>query len=181
MALAAVALGLLHAGPATAACMSAVPSFTSVARTADQVVIGTVSNAELEAPTEYASAFHVTVERVLRGPRQSVIEARDLVTNPACGTVVLARDGDQIALAIRGTEFGYAKQVSAIAYLAGVPHRPDIESMTVTEVYAAAGVPDTAVSPAAHRVGMAGWLVVAATVAACVLALRSWRGLRPSP
>jgi hypothetical protein len=151
-----------------------------VARTADQVVIGAVSNAEIEAPNEYASAFTVSVERVLVGPRQAVIEVRDLVTNPACGTTLMARDGDRIALAIGGTDFGHAKRVSAIAYLAGIPHRPDIESMTVADVYVAAGIPDTAALPAARPVGVAVWLVVAAAIGGCVLALWDRRGSRPS-
>ena len=156
------------------------PSFAKVARTADQVVIGAVSTVEVEAPNEYASAFTVTVESVLVGPIQAVIEVRDLVSNPACATVLLAREGDRIALAIGGTDFGYAKQVSAIAYLAGIPHRPDIESMTVADVHAAAGIPDTAVPPATNPVGRAVWPVAAAVFVGCVLALRSRRGSRPS-
>jgi hypothetical protein len=179
--LAVAAFVLMYARPATAACSSAVPSFMQVARTAEQVVIGTVSDGEPTGPNQYASVFRVTVERVLGGPRQTVIEARDLVTNPACGTLVLARDGDRIALAIGGTAFGYAKRVSAIAYVAGVPHRPDIESMTLAEVYAAVGVPDTAVSRVPPQDGKAGWLVVAAAAAATVLALRSRRASRSSP
>lgn len=154
---AAVLITLGWSASADAACSSAWVTFTEVAPSAERVVIGTVTDAI--PPDDYASAFSVSVEEVLRGPDAPQIELREAINNPACGTVVLARNGDRIALAMGGSALE-SDDVTAIAYLEGVPHRPDIEVMTRAEAYAAAGVelPDTAIEPSRSRAPL-GWVL----------------------
>lgn len=155
--------------------MSVSVTFTEVAPSAARIVIGTVTNARAvdEEGDGYASVFQLTAEEVLRGPDAAVVEVNEAVNNPACGTVVLARNGDRIALAMGGSALG-SDDVSAIAYLDGVPHRPDIEMMSRAEAYAAAGIElsDTAIS-SPRRTAPLGWLLV--VVAAALIAFRQRR------
>ncbi len=163
-AFAAVLITLGWPASVDAACSSAWVTFTEVAPSAARIVIGTVTNATAvdEEGDGYASVFQLTAEEVLRGPAAAVLEVNEAVNNPACGTVVLARNGDRIALAMGGSALG-SDDVSAIAYLAGVPHHPDIEMMSRAQAYAAAGIelPDTAIS-SSRRTAPLGWLLVVA-------------------
>lgn len=163
-----VAVALGWPASAAAACSSAWVTFTEVAPSADRVVIGTVTDAV--PADDYAPVFNVAVEEVLRGPAEAVIEVNQAVNNPQCLTAVLARNGDRIALATGGRAFE-SDDVASIAYLAGVPHRPDIEVMSRADVYAAAGVrlPDTAIAPS-RRAAQLGWVLVG--LAFTVLAAR---------
>ena len=151
---------------ADAACSSEWVSFTEVAPNAERVVIGTVTDGM--PADDYAPLFSVSVEEVLRGPDRGVINLNEAINNPACGTVVLARTGDRIALAIGGSAL-QSDDVTAIAYLEGVPHHPDIEVMTRAEAYAAAGLelPHTAIAPAWSPLG---WVLVG--LAAILIAAR---------
>jgi hypothetical protein len=171
-AFAAVVMTLGWPASADAACSSAWVSFTEVAPSAARVLIGTVANAQALEGDGYASVFHVTVEEILRGPHVAVVEVNEAVNNPACGTVILARDGDRIALAMGGSALG-SDNLSAVAYLAGVPHRPDIEMMSRAEAYAAADIelPDTALW-SSRRTAPLGWLLVVS--AALIVARQRW-------
>ena len=121
-----------------------------------------------------ASAFSLTVQYVLRGSTGRTLELEDLAAGPCSGPVTV-RVGERIAIAFGLSDrllFGDATW-AAVAWIRGTPPRlPDIEQLTVSEVFRTLGVepPETStVTPARQTVPIGLLLVVGLGVLAIVV------------
>lgn len=166
--------------PTHAACASAAPSFSHAVRAADRVVIGTVQDAQT---ADYSSAFILRIEATLRGEPAVFIQVRNLVANPICGTVVIARNGDRIAIAFNGFDFRPPTRLNAVAYISGEPPWEGVEVLTedqIRELVQTSNIPDTALRPLTTSPRAAvGWLLVAAAL--CVVIVDASRSSSARP
>lgn len=102
------------------------PSFTRYAPSATDVIIGTVSWSAL--PGGFASRFTLTVDEVLRGSADPVIEFdrfRSGAPQPVCpeGSVLRVRPGDRLAIGYGARYRGQDALVDVVAYVD--PSEPD--------------------------------------------------------
>lgn len=149
-----LALGLAAVGatPVVADCDGPVPSFRDYAGSADRIVIGDVTAVDPTAPWTddqgRSSRFTLRVRYVLRGQADAVMTLRDLAFLPCADHIIIAREGDRIALALGAT--GFEMTFDTVAWIRGTP--PDffdsIERITVAEVFSLVGTtaPDTAIA-----------------------------------
>jgi hypothetical protein len=180
--LAVFCLGLFAVAPDVAAeCDGPFPSFRHAAATAQRVVVGQVTGI-LPDPGEPIDGrftrFILDGRSVLDGDAV-VIEVRDVISQP-CAGYLLARPGDQVAIAFGGTDFQPPVAVNAIAWLGGVPPpRDGIETVTLQEVYDLVGKPFPKESepPSASTDGKLAGTLIAMGVAGIAL-LTGWIGLR---
>ncbi len=149
--------------------MSSSPSFTRAVEDADRIIIGTVTDA---ASADYAPVFVLEIQVTLRGEPAASTMVTNLVSNPVCGTLVLARNGDRIAIAFNGQDFSPPATVNAVAYLAGTPPASDIEILTEDAIrhLVDGGVPDTATvlgqaSPVLNAIGVSFVLLALLAIA----------------
>jgi hypothetical protein len=138
---------LPRAAPVAAACDGPVPSFRAVVATARRVIVGDVVGVAPSAlsagRTDGRSArFTLRVRNVLRGEAPAVMEIRDLPTQP-CASVVLARTGDRIALALDALDFEPPIHVNTAAWIRGTPFS-GFETITLAQVLSLVGPPATA-------------------------------------
>lgn len=136
--------------PVWAECDGPIPSFRSGASTAKRVVIGDVVSVEPGGLVEdgvdgRSSRFTLHVRYVLRGEAPSLMEIRDLATQP-CAPLVIAADDDRLALAFDAIDFTPPIHVNTVAWIRGAP--PDwigVERITLEEAFALIGLdpPDT--------------------------------------
>ncbi len=84
-----------------------------------------------------SGAFRLEVDHILRGEAPPEMSVDNVPMH--CAGPIEARPGDVIAIALGAHEFN--TEVTAIAFIAGVPHRSDIERLTLTEAYDVTGVP----------------------------------------
>jgi len=182
-----LAIGLSAIGPPSvvAECDGPAISFRTHAASAPTVVIGEVSaiNPDRIVPDDddagRSRAFSLTIQYVLRGSTGRTLELEDLASGPCSGPVTV-RVGERIAIAFGLSDrllFGDATW-AAVAWIQGTPPRlPDIEQLTVSDVFRTLGVepPDTSTAaPARHTVPIGLVLVVVLGVVAIV-------GMRPFP
>jgi hypothetical protein len=167
-----VPIAWLLAVPATtrAACDGPAPSFRRGIETAPTVVVGEVTAVGIEDPAWGRSEFTLRVDHVLRGTAAGVMEIRDLVLQP-CAGLVRANVGDVIALALGATEFETTG--NPIAFIRGAPPRPDIERVTLAQVFALAGLASPA-EPAAVP-----WALIVGGVAVGLVAIIAFRSRHP--
>lgn len=131
-------------------CDGPMPEFDKVVRTAQTIVIGEVvavhpGGAWDPAFGGIASRFTLKIEHLIRGAADEIVEVKDLPSQP-CSSVIGARLGDRIALAVNGTAFTPPVQANMIAWIDGPPP-PDFgggdpagpRSYSVEQVYALAG------------------------------------------
>lgn len=158
--------------PATAECDGPFPSFRSAAPSARQIIIGQVVEAADDRPDRSdgrASTFLLRGWSVLEDSRPVEVQIDDVPTQP-CAGVIVARPGDEIAIAFGGRDFQPPQVVNAVAWLNGAaPQLIGIETVTFVEVYALVGLdapanlPDE-VRPAGEQ--QAPWLLALPLVAA---------------
>ena len=134
------AIALLMPNAASGACSGPGPSFRNGAASAATVVIGTVTDGKEHdgaGPVDgYFRAFRLEVDHVLRGEAPPVMSIDNVPMH--CAGPIEARAGDVIAVALGAHEFD--TEVTAVAFIAGVPHRSDIERLTLAEAYGVTGV-----------------------------------------
>lgn len=141
--------------------------------TAPTVVVGEVMAVGEVDPAWTRSEFTLRVDHVLRGTAPPVMEIRDLVLQP-CAGVVTATVGDVIAIALGAVEF--ETEVNPVAFIRGAPPRSDIERMTLSQVFALAGLP-------APEDGAGGiqvpWLLLVGGAVLCLAAIVAFRPRGP--
>lgn len=150
------------ATPAAAECDGPVPSFREALSTAERVVIGdviTTHGAGLAegGPDGLSSRFTLRVLYAPIGRAPAVMEIHDLPTQP-CATVVAARIGDRIAIALGAVDFTPPVQVNSVAWIRGTPlNFPGVEVTSTFEIFSLLGLspPDTAgaSNPDSDRIG----------------------------
>lgn len=135
------AIAVLVPNAASGACNGPAPSFRHGAASASTVVIGTVTNVnELDGAGPvggYFRAFTLRVDHLLRGEAPPLMSIDNVPMY--CAGPIQVHPGDVIAVALGAHEFD--TEVTAVAFIAGVPHRSDIERVTLAEAYAMTGVP----------------------------------------
>jgi hypothetical protein len=151
-----LAAGLSAAGvqPVSAECDGPIPSFREATSTAKRIVIGDVialtPGGLVEAGADgRSSRFFLQIRYVLRGEAPSVMEIRDLPTQP-CAPSLIAAEGDRLALAFDATDFTPPIKVNTVAWIRGMaPDWIGIETITVPEAFALVGLdpPDTSIEP----------------------------------
>jgi hypothetical protein len=187
-----VAIGLtaiaVTARPAAAECDGPISSFRAVAGSAERVVIGDVAAirdgglAEAWQTGGWSSRFTLQVRYSPVGDAPSTLAIDDLPTQP-CAPVMMAREGDRIAIAFGATDFTPPIRVNTIAVIDGRPYEhPGIETITTSEVFRLLGLvpPDTSTSldegsdpPAPGLLGVIGAALLAGGLA--------WRRSGPRP
>lgn len=167
----------------SAECDGPIPSFRDATSTAKRIVIGdviAVAPGGLVEPGAdgRSSRFFLQVRYVLRGQAPSVMEIRDLPTQP-CAPGLIAAEGDRLALAFDAIDFTPPIKVNTVAWIRGMaPDWIGIEMITVPEAFALVGLnpPDTSAEPEpVDRVEMTPRALLAVTtglLALIVLALR---------
>jgi hypothetical protein len=147
----ALGLAALGATPVAADCDGPVPSFRAYAGSADRIVIGDVIAVDPTAPWTddqgRSSRFTLRVRYVLRGHADAVMTLRDLAFLPCADHIIIAREGDRIALALGATGFEPKITFDTVAWIRGTPPNffDSIERITVAEVFSLVGktAPDT--------------------------------------
>jgi hypothetical protein len=139
-----LALGVLLAPDTVSAeCDGPIPSFRAATATAQRIVVGNVVGVAPGGLSDGAdgrsSRFTLAVLHVLRGEAPHIMEIRDLATQP-CAPVVVARIGDQIAIAFDAVDFDPPLRVNTVAWIAGAPAFDSIERVTVAEAFELAGI-----------------------------------------
>lgn len=138
-----IAFGSLAVSPhqVAAECDGPVPSFRDALSTAKRVVIGDViamRGGGLVKPAVsdgWSSRFTLRVRYTPVGDAQRTMEISDLPTQP-CASVVIAREGDRIALAFDATDFTPPIQVNTVAWIRGTPWDfIGVETITVAEIF----------------------------------------------
>lgn len=146
----------LSTSPALAECVNQAnffPKFTKVAPTAKRIIVGTVGRDQNgHYPTSPVFDFHV--DEVLRGTSPSDIRIFALRSGlPPRGAAgcfrdahVYARTGDVIALAFDGRLPGFARRVTTVAWIEGMPDEfamQHVQKLSLEEVRRIAALPDT--------------------------------------
>lgn len=154
MAAATLAVGALAVGgsPVAAECSGSPPSFRDALSTAERIVVGDVvalrdgGLAEPRPNRQSSSRFTLRIRHVLRGQAPAVIKIRDLVAQP-CAGVIVAREGDRIAVAFDALDYTPPIRVNAVAWIRGTPSGEGNETMTVAGLFRRLGLPppDTAI------------------------------------
>jgi hypothetical protein len=179
----ALAASAATAPRVAAECDGPHPDFGEVVRTAKTIVVGVVVAVHPGGAWDpinggLASHFTMHVEHVLRGEADDTAVVKDLASQP-CSTVIGARLGDRIALAVDGTAFTNRVRANMVAWIDGVPppeFGPDSNGRPLTysldEVFALAGLePPTGVLDVAEAVpATTDAPFLAAAVGAVVLA-----------
>lgn len=129
--------------PAIAECDGPFPSFRNVAPSARQIIIGQVVAAaddRADRTDGRTSNFLLRGWSVLEGSRPIEVQIQEVPTQP-CAGVIVARPGDEIAIAFGGRDFQPPQVVNAVAWLSGAaPQLIGIETVTLVEVYALVGL-----------------------------------------
>jgi hypothetical protein len=114
-----VALLVLTARPAAAECTGGLAPLRAAAPTAERILIGTVTGVAPGVATDddgRSPQFTLRVTEVLRGPRVSTIDVRDL--DPGCsGDKIAAAVGEVVVLAIDAHGSGRWGTYSTIAWV----------------------------------------------------------------
>jgi hypothetical protein len=181
----AVALTATTAGRALADCDGPVPSFRDHAESAKRIVIGDVVAVDPSAPWTddwgRSSRFTLRVRYALRGQAESVMALTDLAFLPCADHIIIAREGDRIAVALDATGFTPPISFTTVAWISGTP--PDfagIERITVSEAFALVGLdpPDTSTAREGSNDPFP-WSALAAAIAGISAALAAWRRRSP--
>jgi hypothetical protein len=176
--------------PVTAECDGPFPSFRELTKTAATIVVGHVVAVHPGGAWDplqggVASRFTLGVEYVLRGQSPAFAEIDDLPTQP-CASVIGARLGDQIALAIGGRAFEPPVPANMVAWIDAVPppgFGGDVispaESYSLDAVFALVGMeppasiapdaPAAIVAPATTVVPLGGVIAALLVVIAALL------------
>lgn len=170
--------------PAAAECDGPYPSFRNAAPSARQIIIGQVVEAagdRADRSDGRTSTFLLRGWSVLENSRPVDVQIDDVPTQP-CAGVIVARPGDEIAIAFGGRDFQPPQVVNAVAWLNGAaPQLIGIETITFAEVYALVGLdapislPDQ-VRPAVEDQTL--WLLALPLIAAAAGAIALWSHLR---
>lgn len=128
--------------PAIAECDGPFPSFRNAAPSARQIIIGQVVAAaddRADRTDGRTSNFLLRGWSVLEDSRPIEVQIQEVPTQP-CAGVIVARPGDEIAIAFGGRDFQPPQVVNAVAWLSGAaPQLIGIETVTLVEVYALVG------------------------------------------
>lgn len=187
----AMALPALAVAPVAAECDGPFPSFRVEVAAAKRIVIGdvaAVTSGGLWGPgiDGRSSRFTLRVRHVLRGVAPSVLEIRDLPTGDCTGSVLVARTGDRIALALDATDYAFPPpfRINMAAWIRGVPPA-GFQTVTLAEVSSFVGLrpPNTATAPVVKESPVSRTdgripLLGAAFVAGLLVALRRPRRAR---
>ena len=147
-----VAIGALLAGshPVLADCDGPFPAFRQLVKSAKTIVIGDVVAVSRGGAWDavdggVSSRFTLKIAFLLRGSSDATIEVDDLPTTQ-CASVVGARLGDRIALAVDGSAFDRPSGVNMVAWIDAVPPPgfgpgsiSQADTFSVNEVFALIG------------------------------------------
>jgi hypothetical protein len=184
-ALAAAALTAAIARPVLASCDGPVPSFRQFAATSPRILIGRVTAVDPVAQWRddegRSSRFTLDVEYVVRGESSPVIDVRDEAFLGCADHIIIARVGDQIALAFDVPGLMGDETVNTIpAWISGTPMQwGGAETITVREVFSLVGMavpPVTSTEAARSAPESAPMWPPIGLLAACLTAgLLEWR------
>lgn len=169
----------------SAECDGSIPSFRRFASSAEQVVIGDVTEADLTAPftdQEGRSArFTLHVLRTVRGDAALDMSLTDLPFLTCADHLIRAGVGDRIALAlaVEGIEPGVTLSTIAWIHANGPVSFTGAEHLTVAEVVASADhpTPDTSIEVIAPPRPSTGDGVGVLVVVGIVAGVAIWRRL----
>jgi hypothetical protein len=187
--LAVAALAATTARPVIASCDGPVPSFRQFAATSPRILIGRVtavdSTAEWRDDEGRSSRFTLNVEYVVRGESSPVIDVRDAAFLPCADHIIIARVGDQIALAFDVPGLMGDESVSTIpAWINGTPMPwGGAETISVREVFSLVGkaVPPATSTEAARSAPKSApmWPAIGVLAACLIAGLLEWRRRGP--
>ncbi len=136
--------------PVRADCDGPFPEFRELVRSAKTIVIGDVVAIERGGAWDpvdegVSSRFTLQIAHVVRGSSHPVVTIADMPTT-RCASVIGARLGDRIALAIDGSAFDRASDVNMVAWIDAVPPpgfgpgaANPADTVSVEEVFALVG------------------------------------------
>jgi MYXO-CTERM domain-containing protein len=187
---AAAGLTAATARPVSASCDGPIPSFREFAAAASRIVIGRVTAVDSTAPWRddegRSSRFTLRIDYVVRGESPATMEVRDAAFLGCADHIVIARVGDEIALAFDVPGLLGEGSLSTIpAWVKGTPMEwGGAETITVREVFSLVGktVPPATSTDAATSAPGSTPIWPAFGVLAAFLAT-AWvqRRRRPSP
>lgn len=123
--LTATATSLAAPRPVRADCDGPFPEFGDLVRSAKTIVIGDVVAIERGGAWDpldegVSSRFSLQIAHVVRGSSHPVVRIDDMPTT-RCASVIGARLGDRIALAVDGSAFDRSDGVNMVAWIDAVP------------------------------------------------------------
>jgi hypothetical protein len=168
-----------------ASCDGPVPSFRQFAATSPRILMGQVTAVDHTAPWRddqgRSSRFTLQIAYVVRGESSRVIDFRDAAFLGCADHIIIARLGDQIALAFDVPGLLGDETVSTIpAWISGTPMRwGGAETITVREVFSLVGKtvpPATSTEPTQSTPNSAPMWPPIGFLAACLtVGLLAWR------
>lgn len=182
----------LAAAPIRAACDGPFPSFRQAARSAQTIVVGTVTaiDPQEDDPQGYASVFELRIDYVLKGDAGARMTIDRLQPSP-CSGILYVPAGAVIALALDGRAFQPPMDVNAPAFIEGLSFEASLgeraitkpDEMTLAEVFAATGVPipDAATEAPHGDLPVLPFVVVLSAVGVSIVAFRASRPINPRP